>query len=62
MTEMKLRHGSSMRWVVHIICKRNRSYTKILERDKLKYAGRLQYHTINNEVEYEALLKGLELA
>ena len=30
--------------------------------DKLKYAARLQYQTINNEVEYEALLKGLELA
>ena len=35
---------------------------KSLEGDKLKYAARLQYHTTNNEVEYEALLKGLELA
>ena len=32
------------------------------EGDKLKYAARLQYQTTNNEVEYEALLKGLELA
>ena len=32
------------------------------ERDKLKYKVRLQYQTTNNEVEYEALLKGLELA
>ena len=32
------------------------------ERDKLKYKIRLQYQPTNNEVEYEALLKGLELA
>ena len=32
------------------------------EGDKLKYKVRLQYQTTNNEVEYEALLKGLELA
>ena len=32
------------------------------EGDKLKYAARLQYQTTNNEAEYEALLKGLELA
>ena len=32
------------------------------ERDKLKYAARLQYQTTKNKVEYEALLKGLELA
>ena len=30
--------------------------------DKLRYKVRLQYQTTNNEVEYEALLKGLELA
>ena len=30
--------------------------------DKLKYAARLQYQTTNNKAEYEALLKGLELA
>ena len=29
---------------------------------KLRYKVRLQYQTTNNEVEYEALLKGLELA
>ena len=32
------------------------------EGDKLTYKVRLQYQTTNNEVEYEALLKGLELA
>ncbi|XP_075645277.1 uncharacterized protein LOC142616282 [Castanea sativa] len=32
------------------------------EGDKLEYAARLQYHTTNNETEYKALLKGLELA
>ena len=32
------------------------------EGDKLKYVARLQYQTTNNEAEYEALLKGLELA
>ena len=30
--------------------------------DRLTYKVRLQYQTTNNEVEYEALLKGLELA
>ncbi|XP_065617219.1 uncharacterized protein LOC136062282 [Quercus suber] len=32
------------------------------EGDKLKYVARLQYQTTNNEAEYEALLKVLELA
>ena len=32
------------------------------EGDSLTYKVRLQYQTTNNEVEYEALLKGLELA
>ncbi|XP_065638287.1 uncharacterized protein LOC136071201 [Quercus suber] len=32
------------------------------EGDKLNYKVRLQYQTTNNEMEYEALLKGLELA
>ena len=32
------------------------------EGDKLIYKVRLQYQTTNNEVEYEAFLKGLELA
>ncbi|XP_050289994.1 uncharacterized protein LOC126728170 [Quercus robur] len=32
------------------------------ELDKLKHKVRLQYQTTNNEVEYETLLKGLELA
>ena len=33
-----------------------------LEGDKLKHKIRQQYQPTNNEVEYEALLKGLELA
>ena len=32
------------------------------EGDKLKHKVHLQYQTTNNEVEYKALLKGLELA
>ena len=32
------------------------------EGDKLKHKVHLQYQIANNEVEYEALLKGLELA
>ena len=32
------------------------------EGDKLKHKVHLQYQTTNNEVEYEALLKGLKLA
>ena len=32
------------------------------EGDKLKYKLHLQYQPTNNEVEYEAFLKGLELA
>ena len=33
-----------------------------IEEHKLKHKVCLQYQTTNNEVEYEALLKGLELA
>ena len=32
------------------------------EGDKLKHKTRLQYQPTNNEVEYETLIKGLELA
>ena len=32
------------------------------EGDKMKHKVRLQYQTTNNEVKFEALLKGLELA
>ena len=35
---------------------------KFLERDKLRHAALLEYQTTNNKAEYEALLKGLELA
>ena len=55
-------------WVVHV----NGSYTrhtggigvvlKSPEADKLKYKVHLHYQTTNNEAEYEALFKGLELA
>ena len=57
MREMKLRHGSSTLYAEGI-----RVILKSLEGDKLKYAARLRYQTTNNEIEYEALLKGLELA
>ena len=53
--------GHLCRWIVHILCRRNRSYIKISERGQV-YAARLQYQITNNEVEYEALVKGLELA
>ena len=55
-------------WVVHV----DRSSTlyvggirvvlKSPEVDKLKHKVRLHYQTTNNKAEYEALLKGLELA
>ncbi|XP_075670146.1 uncharacterized protein LOC142639901 [Castanea sativa] len=55
------------RWVINV----DRSSTlyaggigvilKSLEGDKLEYVAHLQYQTTNNEAEYEALLKGLEL-
>ena len=58
----------SKKWVVHV----DRSSTQhargigvVLqspERDKLKHKIHLQYQATNNEVEYEALFKGLELA
>ena len=55
-------------WVVHVDGSSTlyaggiRVVLQSLEGDKLKYKARLQYQTTNNEVEYEALLKGLELA
>ena len=58
----------SKKWVVHV----NGSSTQNVggigvvlqspEGVKLKHKVHLQYQTTNNEVEYEALLKGLELA
>ena len=58
----------SKKWVVHV----DGSFTQhaggirvVLqspEGDKLKHRVCLQYQPTNNEVEYEALLKGLELA
>ena len=59
---------NSKKWVVHV----DGSFTQqaggirvVLqspEGDKMKHKVCLQYQTTNNEVEYEALLKGLELA
>ena len=49
-------------WLVYVACKRNSSGSTIPEGDKLRQKVRLQYQTTNNEIEYEALLKGLELA
>ena len=56
------------KWIIHV----NGSSTQHAEGigvvlhspegDKLTYKVRLQYQATNNEVEYEALLKGLELA
>ena len=56
------------RWVVNVDGSSTlyvggiRVILKSSEGDTLKYAARLQYQPTNNEVEYEALFKGLELA
>ncbi|XP_030969728.1 uncharacterized protein LOC115990004 [Quercus lobata] len=58
----------SKRWVVHVDGSSTRHAGGIgvvlqsPEGDKLKHKVCLQYQATNNEVEYEALLKGLELA
>nr|XP_023913408.1 uncharacterized protein LOC112024989 [Quercus suber] len=58
----------SKRWVVHVDGSSTLHTGGIgvvlqsPEGDKLKCKVRLQYQTTNNEVEYETLLKGLELA
>ncbi|XP_050243637.1 uncharacterized protein LOC126692173 [Quercus robur] len=58
----------SKRWIVHVDGSSTRHAGGIgvvlqsPEGDKLKHKVRLQYEATNNEVEYEALLKGLELA
>jgi len=58
----------AQRWVVNVdgsstLYARGIGITlKSPEGDKLKYIPRLQYKTTNNEAEYEALIKGLELA
>ena len=49
-------------WLVYTTCGRIKSCLTIPEGDRLKHKIRLQYQTTSNEVEYEALLKGLELA
>ena len=56
------------KWIIHVdgsSTQHVRGIWVILqstEGDRLKNKVRLQYQTINNEVEYEAFLKGLELA
>ena len=62
------RRKDNKKWVVHVDGSSTLHARGIgvvlqsLEGDKLKHKVRLQYQTANNEVEYEALLKGLELA
>ena len=58
----------SKKWVVHVDGSSTQHAGGIgvvlqsPEGDKLKHKIRLQYQATNNEVEYKALLKGLELA
>ena len=49
-------------WLVYIHAGGIGFMMQSLEGDKLTYKVCLQYQAINNEVEYETLLKGLELA
>ena len=62
------RMEDSKRWVIHVDGSSTQHAGVIWavlqspEGDKLKYKIRLQYQPTNNEVEYKALLKGLELA
>nr|XP_023880540.1 uncharacterized protein LOC111992920 [Quercus suber] len=59
---------ANARWVVHVDGSSTQHAGGIgvvlqsPEGDKLKHKVRLQYQTTNNEAEYEALLKGMELA
>ena len=56
------------KWIIHVDGSSTQHVGGIwvilqsIEGDRLKNKVRLQYQTINNEVEYEAFLKGLELA
>nr|XP_023872557.1 uncharacterized protein LOC111985140 [Quercus suber] len=58
---------SNQKWIVHVDGSSTQHVGGIgvvlqsLEGDKLKHKVCLQYQATNNEVEYEALLKGLEL-
>ena len=55
------------KWIIHVDGSSTQHARGIgvvlqsLEGDKLTYKVHLQYQTTNNEVEYKALLKGLEL-
>ena len=60
--------GYNKKWVVHVdgLSTLYAGGIEVVlqspEGDKLKYKARLQCQTTNNKAEYEALLKGLELA
>ena len=62
------RMEDNKRWVIHVDSSSTQHAGGIgvvlqsPKGDELKYKLRLQYQPTNNEVEYEALLKGLELA
>ena len=59
---------NSKKWIVHVdgLSTQHTGGIGVVlqspEGDKLKHKVRLQYQKTNNEVEYEAILKGLELA
>ena len=54
--------GRPCGWIVYTTCMRNQGCSEDPKADTLKRKVRLHYQTTNNEAEYEALLKGLELA
>ena len=54
--------GRPCGWIVYTTCRRIGVVLKSPEADTLKRKMRLHYPTTTNEVEYEVLLKGLELA
>ena len=71
--EFTLSHNESevvedKKWIIHVDGSSThhaggiRVVLQSPEGDKLTYKVRLQYQATNNEVEYETLLKGLELA
>ena len=65
---MNLEVVEDKKWIIHVDGSSTQHTGEIgvvlqsPEGDRLMYKVHLQYRTTNNEVEYEALLKGLELA
>ena len=53
--------GRPCGWIIYATYGWNQSCFEVPEADMLKHKVRLHYQTTNNEAEYEALLKGLEL-